>query len=229
MSVAIIPARGNSKRLQDKNIRTLGGKALIEWTIMAAKRSYCFSKIIVSSEDQRILNIAEHCGVYPLKRAKSLSQDHVGVIDVVKDILQGDMVELKDDQFVAVLLPTSPFRTSEMIKKAFSKIQQHNSILNACVVSVSAFSHTPFNSLVCEEGKLKPLIPNRFGLRTQEYESVFRPNGGIFLSRKQAFLNSNTLFINPMLPLFSDFQEGLDIDDEYDLLIGEALINRRMS
>ena len=126
--IAIIPARGGSKRVKDKNISIVAGRPLIEHTINIAKEAKLFSQIFVNSESEKILNLSLSCGVNIYRRSKDLSTDGSSVIEVVQDMIKS--IPIDDDAIIYILLPTSPLRTlqdlvnmhKEYIKKSNKKL-----------------------------------------------------------------------------------------------------------
>jgi CMP-N-acetylneuraminic acid synthetase len=132
--LAVIPARGASKRLPDKNILDFAGKPLLAWTIDAALKSKCITNVIVSTEDERIARIAKKHGAnVPFLRPASLASDESSTIDVVLDLLSKLSEKYK---YIALLQPTSPLRTSRHIDESFEQLGNKDA-----VVSVSQTEH----------------------------------------------------------------------------------------
>lgn len=120
--IALIPARGGSKRLPDKNIKLLNGKPLIAWTIIAAKESALFDEVIVSTDSENIAAIAKHYGAnVPFIRPQNISNDNATTAEVVNHAVNfiQDVEKVSIDT-ICLLQPTSPLRTTTHIKEAFA-------------------------------------------------------------------------------------------------------------
>lgn len=121
-NIAVIPARGGSKGIPRKNIKIIGGKPLVAWSIEACLKSNVVDSVVVSTDDQEIFNIAEQFGATPYMRPSHLGNDNVHAVHVVLDYLnhcdkEGIMVNK-----IAMILPTSPLKTADDINNAFNKL-----------------------------------------------------------------------------------------------------------
>lgn len=223
--LAIIPARGGSKGVPRKNIRLLGGKPLIAWTIEEAKRSKYIDRLILSSEDEEIIQIAKEYGCdVPFVRPKELAQDITPGINPILHALE----EVRGYDYVVLLQPTSPFRTVNDIDGCIEKLIECNTY--ACV-SVTESEVSPYwmyninengriESFVKEEG----LIPRR-----QELPSIYKLNGAVYvaqtdwLKKQQSFLEEGTTvaYIMPK-------SRSYDIDTEMDFSWCEWLVGDGM-
>ncbi len=225
-TLAIVPAKGASTRLSRKNIRDLAGKPLIAWTIEAAKTSGIFDKVVVSSEDQLILQIATLYGAIPQPRPDKLAIDPAGCIDVAQYVLE----ELKknNDLFdqIAILMPTCPFRTASDIRAAF-QIRERKE--KGCVISVSPFSHTPHNALIIDQDNLlQPMVVDSFGRKTQDQPNAYRPNGAIFIMDRETLVAADSLFPSPIHPHIMPAIRSIDIDNQLDLDWAEFLLEKNL-
>lgn len=219
----MIPARGGSKAIPRKNIRPLGGKPLIVWTIEAAIESKRLSRIIVSTEDEEIAGVAKENGVeVPFMRPLSLAQDDTpGVAPVLHAIEQ-----LPRYEWVLLLQPTSPFRSVEDI----------NGILDLCrnegmssAVSVTEVIKHPFWMYKRDSNNfLEPLIPDRPDLtRRQDLPSVYELNGAMFLARTD-WLIENRGFIGPKtIGYWMPKERSVDLDLPQDWDWAEYIIEKR--
>lgn len=218
--LGIIPARGGSKGLPRKNVLVAGKKPLIAWTIEAARKSSVIDRLIISSDDEEIIKVAEEykCEV-PFRRPSSIASDEATTIDVVLHALD----IFPDFEYVVLLQPTSPLRTSEDIDAAFRLLQIHNA--QSCV-SVSRVELSPYWMYsVDEKNKLKPIIPNTsFIPRRQNLPNAYFLNGAIYIAEtswlrsKRCFLDEETLaYLMPKT-------RSLDIDDMDDFLKFKARV-----
>lgn len=220
-NVAIIPARGGSKGVKRKNIRLLADKPLIAYTIEAALDSKCFDKILVSSEDQEILEISEHFGAKPLIRPDFLATDTASSLDVIEHALQSSQVSY--DTF-CLLQPTSPLRTSKHIKDAYQVIYDHGI---SSVISVSHADHHPLKMLIMDKkGKYQPI--RSLGDLTsprQALPKAVSPNGALYICRTENFLTTHNLFHEDSFFYEMSKEESIDIDTEQDFTEAQQLLN----
>lgn len=210
--LAIVPARGGSKRIFKKNMQKIGDSSLVSITLNSAINSGIFSKIILSSDDQEILSEADSLEqVTPLKREAELSSDQASSIDLVVSILNLH----PEFEYVCLLQPTSPFRNAEHILKSYQTlVAGHYDNL----VSVKNVQTNPFHIVVKSERSVKPLIDkNIFDFQTQSTPEMFCLNGGIYFSKIKNFLkNRSFVGLNTGLYLMSEI-DSIDIDTQEDL------------
>lgn len=220
IDVAVIPARGGSKRLPGKNIRNLGGKPMIAWTIEAALTSGCFNRVIVSTDDDLIARASKNAGAeIPFMRPSNLASDTATSMDVVLHALD----QLGTPDSFALLQPTSPLRTSNHIKDAKHKFS--TSGVDA-LISVSAGSPASWLFQINDNDLLSKLLPSDIEKHSQNAKLTYYPNGAIYLYKTQAFLNCGS-FIPPVTAAFEMSSiDGLDIDDLDDFLLVEGLVER---
>ncbi len=222
-NLAIIPARAGSKRLPDKNILQLSGKPLIAWTIEAAIKANIFDKIIVSTDSERIKNISEQYGAeVPFIRPEALANDTARTIDVIFHAIKFyEQQNIKFD-YITLLQPTSPLRTSEHIKAAFELIDEETK----AVVSVCETEHNPLWSNTLPENLnmknfIKPEIKN---LRSQDLPVYYRLNGAIYIAQT-LYLIENQGFIGKSTKAFIMPQKySIDIDTKLDFAFCEFFI-----
>ena len=177
-NIAIIPARGGSKRLPKKNILSFSGKPLIQWTIDVAKSSNCFSNIIVSTDDEDIRKLSLKFGAeVPGLRPKHLATDEATTADVINYTVS--ILPYREKiKTICLLQPTSPLRVINDIRSAHQLYYAHNC---EAVVSVSELEH-PIE-WTCNISDSRRLInfPQNNLSRSQDYEKKFRLNGSIYL------------------------------------------------
>lgn len=211
--LSIITARGGSKGLPRKNCLEFNGKPLIYWTIKASLESKCISTTIVSSDDEEILSIAKNYnGCIPKKRSKDLSKDETPSVDVVLDIAK----DFKKYDYVILLQPTSPLRTSNHIDEAFFEMieKKATSITSVCLASKSPFWMFVKN----KNGYLDKVISNdnESSLR-QNLPTVYELNGAIYMISMKELFNKRTLITEKTIPYIMERNISLDIDylDEF--------------
>ena len=212
--LAIIPARGGSKGIPKKNIINFRGKPLIQWTIEAALNSTSISNVIVSSDSDEILQIAENNkGVFTIKRPKELADDSSKTEPVITHVLEN----LKEEfDYLILLQPTSPLRNSQDIDAAFGKFISSKS---DSLISVCELEHHPYKSFkINKNGYLQGIINNDFPFYPrQELPNVFRANGAIYIIKVKEFLKNNSLLTKKTTHFEMDKESSLDIDSIEDL------------
>lgn len=229
-AVGIIPARGGSKGVLGKNIRLLGGKPLLSYTVEAAIKSR-LDRTIVSTEDEKIAAVARKYGAEtPFLRPKELATDEASSLSVLLHALH--YLENEEQYYpdiVAFLQPTSPFRTHEHINEGLRTLlaSDVDSVVGVC--GVEADSHPYFVHERDEEGNLKELIEIRNKpLRRQELPELFRMSDGLVITRRRYFDNvgENSPCFNPksMKGLVMDRISSIGIDDEFDFLLAEFVV-----
>ena len=218
--LAIIPARGGSKRLPRKNILELCGKPLIAWSIEAGQKSKYIDKVVVSSDDSEILDIAKKFEADVLRRPNNLATDTSTTFDVIKHIL--DNIEGFD--YIVLLQPTSPLRDENHIDMAIKLLQDKNA---DAVISVSETDHNPLWSNTLDDSLsmknfLKDEVLNK---RSQDLKKYYRLNGGIYICETNKLLAQKSFFLKENIYAYKmDKQSSIDVDDEADFKIAETFM-----
>lgn len=219
--LAIIPARGGSKRLPRKNVLDLAGKPLIAWTIGAALDSKYIDQVIVTSDDDEILEISKNNGADVLKRPDELSSDTATTFDVIEHAIK--QVKTKYD-FVILLQPTSPLREKKHIDEAVEVLQQKSS---DAVISVCEVDHSPlWSNTIPESGSLENFLSDEIkNKRGQELPQYYRLNGAIYICACTRLLEEKTFFLSSKTTSYEmERKNSIDIDNEIDLKLVEVLI-----
>ena len=217
--LGLIPARGGSKSIVNKNMVDLGGCPLIKWTIDAASKS-TLSRVVVSTDDKEIADACRNFGVeVPFVRPDSLASDEAQSIDVVLHAL-----DALDEQFDAVMLlqPTSPFRTHEDINMALTMNHDGSSVIS--VVPVDG-TH-PARMKFIENGFLvdPPFVEEVENMPRQNLRPMYIRNGAIYLTTV-GDLKSRTFKGSKSRALIMPRSRSLNIDSEFDLLVARALMS----
>lgn len=226
-NLAIIPARSGSKGLPDKNIKILNGKPLIAYTIEAAIQSRLFDDIIVSTDSKEYAEIAKKNGAsVPFLREAELSTDTAKSWDVVKEVLhQCAQLDKKYDT-VALLQPTSPLRDASDIKQAYKKMRREEANL---VVSVCETDHSPlWSNTLTEDHSLVDFLKPEYTTKTrQEIPTYYRLNGAIYIVKTDYLFETENIYASKSYATIMDKVHSVDIDDEIDFLVAEALLKQR--
>lgn len=216
--LAIIPARGGSKRIPRKNIKDFLGKPIIAYSIQAALSSGLFDEVMVSTDDPEIAAIAEHYGAtVPFLRSQANSNDLASTVDVLKEVesnykLQHNIVF----DAICCIYPTAPFISPEKIIEGFDLLIMRQT---DAVFPVVAFSYPVQRGLEIVDGKARAVWPEHLNSRSQDLKCVYHDAGQWYWYRPHAV--SNTLFTNNTTVVILDQLEVQDIDHPSDWFIAE--------
>lgn len=222
--IAIIPARGGSKGVEKKNIRLLGDKPLIHYTIHAALKSKYINDIFVSTDDDEIMKVALAEGATAIKRPKKISEDDSPTIDAILHILDRYTLQESEPEIILLLQPTSPFRTVSDIDNALELFLTGNC---DSVISVTEANHSPYWYMEMKGDFLEPLFDQEsLKLRRQDLPRTYLPNGAIYIASSRTLKNTHSFYNPKTKPYIMSAENSLDIDSELDLLFAEALMKR---
>jgi len=222
--LGLVPARGGSKGIKNKNIRNFAGKPLINHSIKILKEIKSIDKIIVSTDSKKIAQIAKNYGAeIPFLRPKKISQDNTPMLDVLKHCVN---YLKKSENYVpdAILLlqPTSPIRNSKMILQAINLLKNSNATSVISVAEVKTYPYLSFSN----KGKfLKPLYP-KFEKNTlrQKQKPVYFPTGSFYIFKTSNLSNYNSLYGPRILPfIIKEKQLNVDIDVPFDWFVAEMI------
>lgn len=227
MLLAIIPARGGSKGILRKNLVSLNGRPLIEYTIIAAQKSKFINEILLSTDDEEIANLGRKLGLdVSYSRPIELAKDTTSMIDTLEHGLrwvESESGKLPD--YTMLLQPTSPLRSAQDIDAAVTLFNESSATF---LVSVHEMGEHPYECIVGSGKNWSPLVTAPAGmLRRQDYKNNFNfINGAIYLGittellSQRSFININETYFFPM-----PRERGVDVDEYVDLYIAEALIS----
>jgi CMP-N,N'-diacetyllegionaminic acid synthase len=222
--LAIIPARGGSKRLPRKNIMELAGKPLIAWTIKAALYSKYIDKVVVSSDSPEILDVSKKYGANTIKRPLELATDIANSFDTVKHTIEN----LNDKFDVVILLqPTSPLRTQKHIDEAFKLMSENNA---DAIISISETIHSPLlsNTLPINGSMDNFLSKSVLNKRSQDLKKYYCLNGAIYICKVDVLMGEKTFFIiNNIFAYKMDRENSVDIDNITDFRFAEYLMTEK--
>ena len=222
--LAIIPARKGSKRLPRKNKLKILGKPLICWTIEASVQSKYIDTILVSTDDDEIIDIAKEYNIkVPFKRPSEISSDEATMNDVIIHAINFFKTNGESYDIIILLQPTSPLRTTNDIDKALELISEKNE----SVISVCENSHSPlWSNVLPKDNSMEFFIKDEFkGVRSQDLPKFYCLNGAIFISTVNYFLKHND-FIGPKsIAYIMDKKRSIDIDSKLDFEFCNFLLN----
>ena len=222
--LAIIPARGGSKRLPRKNVLDLCGKPLIAYSIEAALKSKYIDKLIVSSDDDEILEISKKYGANIIKRPPELGTDTTTTFDTIKHVV--DNLDIYD--YVILLQATSPLRNQIHIDESIQllELKKADAIVSVCEMDHSPLWSNTLDSTLSMNGFLKDEVLNK---RSQDLEKYYRLNGAIYICKTDKLLEEESFLLKENIFAYKMNRENsIDIDEEIDFIIAKELINKNM-
>ena len=225
--LAIIPARGGSKGIKNKNIVDINGKPLIYYSIREAKRSKYIDKIIVSTDSDEIASISKKYGAeIPFLRPKSLAMDTSKTIDTVIHCIEFLKSKGKDYDLMVLLQPTQPLRKSWHIDEALEFIIDKD---EESLISVSkAKEHPILMRKIDQDSHVISLLNENSTKRRQDFTQIYKVNGAIYINKINNNLNNETSLNDNKLAYIMDESYDLDIDEELDLKLARMIIDENM-
>ena len=217
--LAIITARGGSKRIPRKNIKNFLGKPIIQYSIEAAQQAGCFMEVMVSTDDKEIANIALSLSAkVPFIRSAENSTDFANTANVITEVLNEYKNRGETFDFCCCIYPTAPFITAKKLKAAFDML--HTSVAES-VIPVVRFGFPILRSFKIEDGLVKMNWPEYMNSRSQDLPPAFHDCGQFYFLRVTPFLQNKKLFTNFTLPMEMPESEVQDIDNEEDWKVAE--------
>lgn len=218
-SVAIITARGGSKRIPRKNIKEFLGKPIIAYSIVAALEAGCFDEVMVSTDDEEIAAVARHYGAeIPFFRSGATSNDFATTADVLVEVLSEYTQRGKNFSSACCLYPTAPFVTAEKLKRG------HDLLLETgadSVLPVVRFGYPVQRALKIEENLLSMIWPEHLNSRSQDLMPAYHDCGQFYWFNVARFLETRKIFTAHTVPIEMPESEVQDIDNEEDWKLAE--------
>ncbi len=219
-TLAIITARGGSKRIPRKNIKEFCGKPIMAYSIEAAKQADVFDEIMVSTDDEEIAEVGRKFGaVVPFFRSPKTSDDFATTADVLTEVLMEYEKMGKKFTHICCIYPTAPFVTAKNLKQAMELLTEKQA---DSVMPVVKFSFPPQRSVVVgENGNLEPKWEEYMNCRSQDLEPFYHDCGQFYCLNVARFLEEKKMIMSNTRPLFMDEMQVQDIDTEEDWRIAE--------
>lgn len=213
-NVAIIPARGGSKRIIGKNIRLFHNKPMISWAINIAQNSGCFEKIIVSTDCEKIAELCKSLGAeVPFLRPKNISDDYTSVIDVIRHAIE--FFKSKDEfyELVTLIYPTAPLMKVSDLEKAIKLIGEYDFSM-----SVALYPYPIHRALFLENqsNTIQMLEKSNFMKRSQDLKDCYHDAGQFIVGKTNSWLTKKPIVDGKTLPITVPRIRVQDIDDEED-------------
>lgn len=214
--VAVVPARGGSRGVHRKNMRTVMGKPLLAHTIEAAQQAHCVKSVFVSSDDAEILSLGAKMGCCVIERPSDLATDTASAVDVVDHFIAHSS-PASHGRYIAYLQPTSPLRRAHHIDEAAALLIAKGA---DSVVSVVELNKSPYKSFSLNaEGRLCSLFDERLSnARRQDLPATYIPNGAIYIFSQISFVERHGFPSNGSFPYVMSPEDSVDIDTEDDIV-----------
>ncbi|WP_018145938.1 pseudaminic acid cytidylyltransferase [Thioalkalivibrio sp. AKL6] len=211
MRVAIIPARGGSKRIPRKNIRSFCGKPMIAWSIEAARASGCFDRVIVSTDDSEIAAVAEEHGAeVPFRRPAELADDHTGTVPVMAHAIEWLQESGERCEAVCCLYATAPFVRPEDLRRGRDVLEAADADY---AFSVTSYAFPIQRALrINEGGRVAMFHPEYANTRSQDLEEAWHDAGQFYWGRSEAWLSGKPIMTSDAVPVQLPRERVQDID-----------------
>ena len=222
--LAIITARGGSKRLPRKNLLPLRGKPLILHTIEAAKKTPAIRRCIVSTEDAEIKEISLRSGAEVIDRPMILANDNSLSSDTVRHVLELLRIRGEMPEYFVLLQPTSPLRTAVHLTLC---IEQYLKSGAACAISVVEVEHHPYKCFTLDGKFLSPFAYEKsLEIPRQALPRVYRQNGAIYIMPAELFLKKGCFYASPAMPFIMETKDSIDIDTLLDFRLAKIIVEK---
>lgn len=221
--LAIITARGGSKRIPRKNIKCFCDKPIMAYSVEAAVESKVFDTVMISTEDEEIAQIGQKYGAeVPFYRSEETASDYATTTDVLMEVLEEYEKRGQHFDIACCIYPTAPFVTAKRLREAVETLSASDA---DTLIPVVAFSYPPQRAMVIEDGKLNFKYPENLTVRSQDLEKHYHDAGQFYVFRTDAFKKNKNLMVGNILPLVLDEMEVQDIDTEEDWKMAEIKYN----
>ena len=224
--LAMITARGGSKRIPRKNIKEFCGKPILFYSIEAALNAGVFDEVMVSTDDEEIARLAKQAGAkVPFMRSEATANDYASTDEVIMEVLKEyEKMGQSFDSFCCIY-PTAPFITSERLREAMELLERADSVM-----PVVAFSYPPQRGLLINDrGRIERQFPQHLMVRSQDLPKIYHDSGQFYACRTAAFLKEKTTDVDNLVPLILSELEVQDIDTIEDWELAEIKYLRRQN
>ena len=222
MRVAVIPARGGSKRIPRKNIRPFAGQPIIVWPIKAALSSGLFDKVVVSTDDSEIAEVARGAGaLVPFMRPRNLSDDYADTKSVICHAISELKLEIEPEVQVCCIYPTSVFANAQILNEGLEKLTSNNCKFVLSITSVNPSVYRSFTKAA--DGRITMLFPDNYAKRTQDLPSLYCDAAQFYWATVAAWKSDFDIFGADSIGVFMDPSRVQDIDNEPEWLAAEQI------
>lgn len=218
-SIAIITARGGSKRIPKKNIKKFCGRPIIEYSIQTALESGIFDEVMVSTDDEEIADIAIRCGAkVPFMRSQQTSNDFATTADVISEVLNEYEVRGKSFDIACCIYPTAPFITSFKLVQAMKILKETDA---DTVLPLAAFSYPPQRGFIVKGSNAEMKYPEYMDSRSQDLEKIYHDCGQFYCFKIESFQKTGKIMCGKISPIIIPELEMQDIDTLEDWKLAE--------
>ena len=222
-TLAMITARGGSKRIPRKNIKEFNGKPIIAYSIEAALGSGVFDEVMVSTDDEEIAEIAKNYGAkVPFLRSEKTANDVATTVDVIEEVLNTYKERGEEFDIFCCIYPTAPFITAKRLKDAVEELSNSDA---DSLIPVVRFSYPPQRAMEIHDGELVCRQPENLSKRSQDLEPHFHDAGQFYVVRSESFFKNHGIMVGDILPMELSELEVQDIDNEVDWKLAELKYN----
>jgi CMP-N-acetylneuraminic acid synthetase len=214
--IAVIPARGGSKGIPNKNLVEVNGQSLLLRAITCAMQSGVVDFVVVSSDDRSILEAATAAGAIAINRPAHLSSDTAAIEGAISHALQKFLEDHPTPTTLVLLQPTSPLRRPSTISDAVQLFAENG--YEGSVFGVIEAEHHPYKTLIAADAIVQPVrTVEDLSRPRQDLPKAYRQSGSVYVVGVQDFLDNNSLFINPVRWIEVSTEEAIDVDTPADL------------
>jgi N-acylneuraminate cytidylyltransferase len=223
MKLALIPARGGSKRIPRKNIKPFCGKPIVAWSIEAARASGCFDRIVGSTDDEEIADVARAAGAdVPFMRPAELADDHAGTIPVVRHAIEWQRAHGPEPRQVCCLYATAPFVTADDLREGLARLDPGDGV--NFVFPVARYAYPIQRALrLAADGHVSMFQPDEFRTRSQDLEPAYHDAGQFYWGTTDGWMAAETMFGTASIALVRPPWRVQDIDVAEDWQRAEVL------
>lgn len=215
MKIAVIPARGGSKRIPRKNVKPFGGKPMLAWAIEAARDSQCFDRIVVSTDDDEIAEVARDCGAdIPFRRPPELSDDYTGTIPVVAHAIRSLQSQGAFPGLVCCIYATAAFLQGADLRQGLGELERSGADY---AFSVTRYEFPIQRAIrIADSGRVEMFYPEQFSTRSQDLEPAYHDAAQFYWGRVEAWLSEKIIFSQAAVPVILPNHRVQDIDTPED-------------
>lgn len=218
-SIAIITARGGSKRIPRKNVKEFCGKPILLYSIEAALKSGCFDEVMVSTEDEEIARLSKEAGAtVPFLRSEKTAGDFATSADVIEEVLMEYEKMGRHFEFACILYPTAPFVTGKKLREAMELLQEKKA---DSVLPIVQFSFPPQRAFICQGEKIRFANEQYAKMRSQDLEPMYHDCGQFCCFTTKLFMTKHTLVTDNTIGVVYPESEVQDIDNYEDWNLAE--------
>ena len=222
MRVAVIPARGGSKRIPRKNIRPFAGQPIIVWPIKAALSSGLFDQVVVSTDDAEIGEVAREAGAsVPFMRPKNLSDDFADTKSVVRHAISELKLDTEPEAPVCCIYPTSVFVNTQLLSEGFEKLKGSNARFVLSITSVDSSVYRSFSKTA--DDRITMLFPENYAKRTQDLPNLYCDAAQFYWATVSAWQSDLNIFGTDSTSVFIEPSKVQDVDTESQWLTAEQM------